>query len=151
MVGKNGVTKMVLRNTLPIINGELSQMLNGVCDFTVEVAIDERQDVAFYLIHDNVRSNLASGSGLEQTIASLALRSVLSRISTFSKPSFVVFDEILGGVADENYDNVKKLYDKIIGDYSTILEITHLKAIHDWHDKSILISKNNNISTISMY
>ena len=107
MVGKNGITKMVLRNTLPIINGELSQMLNGVCDFTVEVAIDERQDVAFYLIHDNVRSNLASGSGLEQTVASLALRSVLSKISTFSKPSFVVFDEILGGVSDENYDNVK--------------------------------------------
>lgn len=151
MVGKNGVTKMVLRNTLPIINGELSQMLNGVCDFTVEVAIDERQDVAFYLIHDDVKSNLASGSGLEQTVASLALRSVLSKISTFSKPSFVVFDEILGGVSDENYDNVKKLYDKIIGDYSTILEITHLKAIHDWHEKSILISKKNNISTISMY
>lgn len=151
MVGKNGVSKMVLRNTLPIINGELSQMLNNVCDFTVEVAIDDRQDVAFYLIHDDVKSNLASGSGLEQTIASLALRSVLSKISTFSKPSFVVFDEILGGVSDENYENVKKLYDKIIGDYSTILEITHLKAIHDWHDKSILISKKNNISTISMY
>lgn len=151
MVGKNGITKMVLRNTLPIINGELSQLLNNVCDFTVEVAIDDRQDVAFYLIHDGVKSNLASGSGLEQTVASLALRSVLSKISTFSKPSFVVFDEILGGVSDENYDNVKKLYDKIIGDYSTILEITHLKAIHDWHEKSILISKKDNISTISMY
>ena len=36
-----------------------------------------------------------------------------SRISTFSKPSFVVFDEILGGVSDENYDQIKILYDKI--------------------------------------
>lgn len=150
LVGKNGVSKMVLRNTLPIINNELSQLLNNVCDFTVEVAIDEHQDVAFYLIHDGVKSNLASGSGLEQTISSLALRSVLSKISTFSKPSFVVFDEILGGVADENYDNVKKLYDKIVGDYQAILQITHLKTIHDWHDKSILISKSNNISSISM-
>ncbi len=150
LVGKNGVSKMVLRNTLPIINNELSQLLNNVCDFTVEVAIDEHQDVAFYLIHDGVKSNLASGSGLEQTISSLALRSVLSKISTFSKPSFVVFDEILGGVADENYDNVKKLYDKIVGDYQAILQITHLKSIHDWHDKSILISKKDNISSISM-
>jgi DNA repair exonuclease SbcCD ATPase subunit len=150
LVGKNGITKMVLRNTLPIINSELSQLLNDVCDFTVEVAIDERQDVTFYLIHDGVKSDLASGSGLEQTVASLALRSVLGKISTFSKPSFVVFDEILGGVSDENYDNVKRLYDKIVGDYTTILEITHLKAIHDWHDKSILINKKDNISTISM-
>ena len=70
-------------------------------------AIDTDNSVAFYLIHDDIYSNLASGSGFEQTVASLALRSVLSKISTFSKPSFVVFDEVLGGVAEENYDKVR--------------------------------------------
>lgn len=150
LVGKNGITKIVLRNTLPIINAELSKLLNDVCDFTLEVIIDERQDVSFKLIHDGVKSELASGSGFEQTVSSLALRSVLSKISAFSKPSFVVFDEVLGGVSDENYDNVKKLYDKIINDYKTIFEITHLKAIHDWHEKSILITKKDNISSLSM-
>lgn len=150
IIGKNGITKIVLKNTLPLINGELSQLLNGVCDFNVEVDVDEKQDVSFYLIHDDVKSNLSSGSGFEQTVSSLALRSVLSRISTFSKPSVVIFDEILGGVSDENYDNVKSLYDKIAKDYDTILQITHLKAIHDWHNNSILISKKNNISTITV-
>lgn len=149
LIGKNGISKLVLKNTLPIINGELSQILNGVCDFTVEVAIDDKQDVAFYLVHDGIKSNLASGSGFEQTVASLALRSVLSKISSFSKPSFVVFDEILGGVSDENYDNVKELYNKIVGDYQFIFQISHLKAIADWHTTNILISKKNNISTIS--
>ena len=66
------------------------------------------------------------------------------------KPSFVVFDEILGGVSDENYDNVKMLYDKMILEYGTILEITHNKNIHDWHNNCLLISKKNNISKISM-
>lgn len=150
LIGKNGISKIVLKNTLPLINSELSQLLNNVCDFTVEVLIDERQDVMFNLIHDGVKSNLASGSGFEQTVASLALRCVLSKISTFSKPSFVVFDEILGGVSDENYDNVKMLYDKMILEYGTILEITHNKNIHDWHDYCLLISKKNNISKISM-
>ncbi len=150
LVGKNGISKIVLKNTLPLINGELSQLLNNVCDFTVEIVIDDKQDVSFNLIHDGVKSNLASGSGFEQTVASLALRCVLSKISTFSKPSFVVFDEILGGVSDENYDNVKLLYDKMLSEYGTILEITHNKNIHDWHSHSLLISKKNNISTISM-
>jgi DNA repair exonuclease SbcCD ATPase subunit len=148
MVGKNGISKIVLRNALPLINGELHRLLAEVCDFDVEVAIDNRNDVAFYLVHDGVKSNLASGSGFEQTVASLALRSVLSKMSTFSKPSFVVFDEILGGVADENYDNVKKLYDKIVKDYSFVLEITHLKAIADWHSKQLVVKKTNNISRI---
>lgn len=148
MVGKNGISKMVLRNALPLINGELKHLLNGVCDFTVEVAIDDHNDVAFYLIHDGVVSNLASGSGFEQTVSSLALRSVLSKISSFSKPSFVVFDEILGGVADENYDQVKLLYDKIVSDYAFIIQISHLKAISDWHNKTITVKKINNVSKI---
>lgn len=148
MIGKNGISKMVLRNALPLINGELSRMLDNVCDFDVEVVIDDRNDVAFYLVHDGSKRNLASGSGFEQTVASLALRSVLSRISSFSKPSFVVFDEILGGVSDENYENVKNLYDKIVKDYDSILQISHLKQIADWHSSFIVIKKENNISHI---
>ena len=150
MVGKNGVSKMVLRNALPLINGELHRLLSDVCDFDVEVVIDSHNDVAFHHIHDGVTKNLGGCSGFEQTVASLALRSVLSRISTFSKPSFVVFDEILGGVADENYDQVKLLYDKIAKDYGFIMQISHLKAIADWHDTQIVIKKENNISTISV-
>ena len=150
MVGKHGISKIVLRSVLPFINGELKHMLNDVCDFDVEVSIDDRNDVAFYLIHNDVQSNLASGSGFEQTVASLALRSVLSKISTFSKPSFVVFDEILGGVADENYEQVKLLYDKIAKDYKCILQISHLKALFEWHKHFIKIKKKNDISVIGV-
>lgn len=148
MIGKNGVSKMVIRYILPFINGELKHILNGVCDFDVEVSIDERNDVAFYHIHNGVRMSLASGSGFEQTVASLALRSVLSKVSAFSKPCFVVFDEILGGVADENYDQVKLLYDKIAKDYKFILQISHLKALYEWHDNIIKIKKVDDISVI---
>lgn len=148
MIGKNGISKMVLRDALPLINGELKHLLNGVCDFTVEVAIDDHNDVAFYIISDGEKGSLGSGSGFEQTVASLALRSVLSKISSFSKPSFVVFDEILGGVSDENYDQVKLLYDKISADYSFILQITHLKQIADWHTKNIIVKKTNHVSRI---
>ena len=148
MIGKNGISKMVIRTVLPLINGELEHLLSDVCDFNVEVSIDEHNDVAFSLIHDGVKSALGSGSGFEQTVSSLALRTVLSKISSFSKPSFVVFDEILGGVAAENYDALKLLYDKMVTSYGTILEITHNPALVEWHKHFITIKKENNISTI---
>lgn len=150
MVGKNGIGKMLLRNVLPLINGKLKHLLTDVCDFDVEIVIDDHNDIAFQIIHDGVVSNLGSGSGFEQTVASLALRTVLSEISSFSKPSFVVFDEILGGVADENYDNVKNLYDKILADYAFIFQITHLKTISDWASQSLIVKKVGNISKIEM-
>lgn len=150
MVGKNGITKLVVRTVLPQINIELKQLLSDVCDFDVEVAMDERNDVEFLIIHDGVKSNLSSGSGFEQTVASLALRTVLSKISTFSKPSFVVFDEILGGVAAENYEPVRHLYDKILKQYQCILFITHNIAHKEWADRTITVRKKNNISSISL-
>ena len=148
MVGKSGIKKMIIREASPIINSQLKDLLDGVCDFDVEIVINDNDNIEFNYIHDGVVGKLTGGSGFESTVASLALRTVLSNMSTFSKPSFVVFDEILGGVAEENYEKVKALYDKIIKYYELILQITHLKAIHDWHDTTISVTKENNISRI---
>ena len=149
LVGKNGISKMVLRETLPLINGELKRLLTDVCDFDVEVVIDERNDVAFNLVRNGVITNLASGSGFEQTAAALALRVVLGNISALSRPSLLLLDEVLGGVAQENYENIKLLFDRIIKDYSAVLHITHLNQIIDWHSSIVTITKKNHISSIS--
>ena len=103
LVGKDGISKMVLRNTLPIINSELKRLLTDVCNFDVEVRMDDNNDVEFKMINKNtgVVRKLAAGSGLEQTIASLALRVVLGNMSALSKPPFILLDEVLGGVAEE--------------------------------------------------
>lgn len=150
MVGKNGISKMVLRHTLPIINAELNNLLHDVCDFNILVEIDDTNHINFSIIVDGVKSNLLSGSGFEQTVSALALRAVLGNISTLPRPSFMLLDEVLGGVARENYDNVKKLYDKILKDYSFIFQITHLDDIADWHNTTVVVKKENHISTISV-
>lgn len=148
MIGKNGISKMVLRNTLPLINAELSRLLNGVCNFDVEIVVTEKNDVMFFLIKDGVKSDLNSGSGFEKTAASLALRAVLGNISTIPRPDFIVFDELLGKVARENYDNMKLLYDKILKNYNCIIQISHLDEIVDWHDIIVTVKKESNISKL---
>ena len=149
LVGKNGISKMVLRETLPLINGELKRLLSDVCDFDVEVVIDERNDVAFNLVRNGVITNLASGSGFEQTAAALALRVVLGNISALSRPSLLLLDEVLGGVAQENYENIKLLFDRIVKDYSAVLHITHLSQIIDWHTSIVTVTKKDHVSSIS--
>ena len=148
MVGKDGIGKMVLRQALPLINSELARLLEGVCDFDVEVAIDDFNDVAFNIIRDGVVGNLNSGSGYEKTAASIALRAVLGKISTMPKPSFIVLDEVLGGVAEENYENIKKLYDRILPDYSFIFHICHTSFMEDSYDGEVIVKKSENISRV---
>ena len=148
MVGKDGIAKMVLRATIPTINQELDKLLCDVTDFKVEVEVTEKNDIEFWLIRDGVKTRLAGGSGLERTQAALALRVVLANMSNLSRPPFIVLDEILGSVAAENYDDMKRLYDKIVLEYDFVLHICHIDL--DWYDKTVTVTKTNNISTISV-
>jgi DNA repair exonuclease SbcCD ATPase subunit len=148
LVGKNGISKMVLRRTLPIINARLSQLLNDVCDFDVEVGIDAKNDVTFYLIKDGVYKNLHGGSGFELTAAALALRSVLADMSTIPRCGMLVLDEVWGRVSKENYDNMKNLITKIAQSYDSMILISHLDEIRDWCQNHIVVKKENNVSTL---
>ena len=148
MIGKDGISKMVLRNTLPIINSELNRLLNDVTDFEVKIVMNEKNDIDFLLIRDGVITRLAGASGLEKTQAALALRVVLGKMSKLSKPPFILLDEVLGTVAKENYDDMKKLYDKITQEYDFVLHICHIDL--DWYNEGniVTIVKNNNVSSI---
>ena len=148
MVGKNGICKMILGGILPRINGELNRLLGDIADFTIEMEVDFKNDVVFWLVRDGVQTRLAGASGYERTMGALALRFVLGQISNLSKPPFLLLDEILGGIAKENYDDIKKLYDKIVPSYDFVFHITHLESITDWHDSIVTIQKIDNISSI---
>lgn len=148
MIGKDGISKMVLRNTLPIINNELNKLLDDVADFRVEIIMNDKNDVDFLLIRDDVTTRLSAASGLEKTQSALALRVVLGKMSNLSKPPFILLDEVLGTVAKENYDAMKKLYDKIAESYDFVLHITHIADIAEWHEQIVTVQKENNISRI---
>ena len=150
MIGKNGISKLVLSSVIPIINYELSRLLDEVCDFDVQLNMNDKNEVEFLLIKNDVVKKLKSGSGLETTLASLSLRCVLGRISTLPKPNVIVFDEVLGKVADVNLDQVKIFFEKIKEIYETILLISHNSIVQDWSDKIITIEKVNDVSVLQL-
>ena len=150
MIGKNGISKLVLSSVIPIINYELQRLLDEVCDFEIELSMNDKNEVEFLIIKSGVTKKLKSGSGLEATVASLALRCVLGRISTLPKPNIIVFDEVLGKVADVNLDNVKLFFDKIKTMYDIILFITHNPIAQDWADKIITVVKKDDISSLTL-
>ena len=148
LVGKDGISKMVLRKTLPIINAKLSQLLHDVCDFDVEVAINSRNDVMFYLIKDGVYSDLSSGSGFELTASGIALRSVLSELSTIPRSNLLTMDEVFGRVSKDNYDNMKNLLEKVSKQFDVTFLISHSDEVRDWCDHHVTVVKENNISKV---
>lgn len=148
LVGKKGISKLVLRSILPIINAETQRLLEDVCDFEVEIFIDDKNDVQFFLIKDDVSKLLKSGSGFEKTAASIALRCVLGKLSTLPMPNFITFDEVLGRIANENVEKMRPLFDKIKNMYEIVFLITHNDIIKGWSDSLLTVIKENNKSRI---
>ena len=150
MIGKKGISKLVLRSVLPIINSELQRLLDDACDFEVELSMTDKNDVEYLIIKNNVSKLLKSGSGLELTIASIALRCVLGKISHLPMPNFITFDEVLGKVATINYEKVKPIFEKVKNMYDIVFLITHNDLVKDWGDKVITVKKKDDVSTINI-
>ena len=65
--------------------------------FKLQIQINDKNEVEFTMIDNGtgIEKLMSSGSGYERTIASLALRSVLSKICSLPRPNIIVFDEVL--------------------------------------------------------
>ena len=60
MVGKNGIIKIVLKRALPILNNEISRLLNGLCDFNVEISVSDDNKVCMdFTVYDEILDGVA--------------------------------------------------------------------------------------------
>ena len=149
--GKNGISKMIMKTMMPLINSELQRLLENSCHFRLEIRINEKNEVDFVMIDNNtqVEKNMVSGSGYERTIASLSLRAVLSKICSLPKPNIIVFDEVFGKISNENLDMVSEFFTKIKEYFEKIFVITHNPLVTNWADNIIKIRKEDNISFVT--
>jgi DNA repair exonuclease SbcCD ATPase subunit len=148
--GKNGISKTILKNMIPLINQELHRLLSDSCYFFLELNINDKNELEFLMIDSETRivKPLNSGSGYERTISSLALRSVLTKVSSLPKPNIVVMDEVFGKIADENLEMVGEFFKKIKNYFEHIFVISHNPLIRNWSDNIIMIKKEDNVSSI---
>ena len=148
--GKNGIAKIIMKNMIPLINQELYHLLTDSCHFILELSINDKNEVEFIMIDSESRvvKPLNAGSGYERTISSLALRSVLTKISSLPKPNIVVMDEVFGKIADENLEMVGEFFKKIKNYFEHIIVISHNPLIRNWSDNLIMIKKDENVSSI---
>jgi len=149
--GKNGISKMIMKTMMPLINSELQRLLEDSSHFRLEIRINDKNEVEFIMIDNNtqVEKLMASGSGYERTIASLALRAVLSKICSLPKPNIIVFDEVFGKISNDNLDMVSEFFTKIKEYFEKIFVITHNPLVTNWSDNIIRIKKIDNISFVT--
>jgi DNA repair exonuclease SbcCD ATPase subunit len=150
LFGKNGISKMIMKTMMPLINSELQRLMEDSSYFKLEIRINDKNEVEFVMIDNStgIEKLMVSGSGFERTIASLSLRSVLSKICSLSKPNVIVFDEIFGKISNDNLEMVAEFFIKIKEYFDKIFVISHNPLVNQWNDSVVKIKKENNVSKV---
>ena len=148
---KNGISKIIMKTMMPLINSELQRLLQDSSYFRLEIRISDKNEVEFWMIDNStgVEKLMVSGSGYERTIASLALRAVLSKVCSLPKPNIIVFDEVFGKISNDNLEMVSEFFTKIKEYFEKIFVITHNPLVTNWADSIVKINKIENISKVS--
>ena len=150
LFGKNGISKMIMKTMMPLINSELQRLMEDSSYFKLEIRISDKNEVEFMMIDNGtgIEKLMVSGSGFERTIAALALRSVLSKICSLPKPNVIVFDEVFGKISNDNLEMVAEFFIKIKEYFDKIFVITHNPLVNQWSDSVVKIKKENNVSKV---
>lgn len=149
--GKNGITKMIMKTMMPLINSELQRLLQDSAYFNLEIRINDKNEVEFVMVDNStgIEKLMVSGSGYERTIAAMALRAVLSKVCSLPKPNIIVWDEVFGKISNENLEMVGEFFTKMKEYFEKIFVITHNPLVTNWANNVVKITKTDNISKVS--
>ena len=151
LYGKNGVSKIIMKSMLPLINSELQRLLQDSCYFNLEVRINDKNEVEFIMVDNStgIEKLMVSGSGYERTIAAMALRAVLSKVCSLPKPNVIIWDEVFGKISNDNLELVGEFFTKMKDYFEKIFVITHNPLVSNWANNVVKINKVDNISKVS--
>ena len=142
-MSRDGIQKNIIKKNLPVFNREINKILSNVVDFNV--FIDGNNDLDIYIDYDkDDRRPLELGSGMEKTIASIAIRVALIMSTNLPRPTIFIIDEGFGTLDSENLANIRSVFEYLKNFFKNILIITHIDSIKDVADHIISIGKDEN-------
>ena len=146
----NGVSYQVIKSMLPIINQEISSILNTLVDF--EVFFDNVGDkLEIYIKHPKYEPRpLSMGSGAEKTIASMAIRLALISVTNLPKSELFILDEPATALDQDHMEGFIRLLQMIKSQFKTVLLISHLESLKDIVDMTIDIQKTDGYAKVKI-
>jgi len=142
-----GIPTYIMKKQLPIINAEISNILQDITGFTVELDITDKKTDVFINYGDSMRP-IECASGMEKMVSSMALRVALGNVSNLNKSDMFIIDEGFGSLDPQNLEAVTSLLTKLKTYYRLLLIISHVDVIKDSVDDVIEIRKINNDSKV---
>jgi len=146
-LGKDGVSYELIEKSLPMIEGEVNNILGQIVDFGMQLEIDGK-NINAYLVYGDQRWSLEMCSGMERFISGLAIRVALINVCNLPRPNFLVIDEGFGTLDSENLQSLFMLFTYLKTQFDFVMIISHIDSMRDVVDDLIEIKKIEGFSQV---
>ena len=146
-LSKDGVSYELIEKALPMIEGEVNNILAQIVEFGMQLEMDGK-NINAYLVYGDQRWSLEMCSGMERFISGLAIRVALINVCNLPRPNFLVIDEGFGTLDSENLQSLFMLFTYLKTQFDFVMIISHIDSMRDVVDGLIEIKKVNGFSNV---
>jgi len=146
-LSKDGVSYELIEKSLPMIEGEVNNILGQIVDFGMQLEIDGK-NINAYLVYGDQRWSLEMCSGMERFISGLAIRVALINVCNLPRPNFLVIDEGFGTLDSENLQSLFMLFTYLKTQFDFVMIISHIDSMRDVVDGLVEIKKVKGFSNV---
>ena len=141
-VHNNGIPFELIKRTLPVINEEMSKLLQNIVEFEAYFENEEGK-LEIYIKHPKMMPRaIENCSGAEKTLVAMAIRLALIKCGSLPVSDIFILDEPATSLDAEHLDSFINVLEMIKSQFKIVLLITHLDTLKDSVDKIIEINKD---------
>lgn len=146
----NGISYDIIRKKLPIINEEIAKILANIVNFEVFFE-DDGKKLDILIKHPKYDARpIELGSGAEKSLAAMAIRLALTKITSLPVGDIMILDEPATALDEENMEGFIRIIDMLKVHYKTIILISHLPELKDVADVQITIDNVDGYAHVAL-
>ena len=142
-LSKDGVSYELISKALPMIEGEVNNILSQIVEFGMQLEMDGK-NINAYIVYDDQKWSLEMCSGMERFISGLAIRIALINVCNLPRPNFLVIDEGFGTLDSENLTSLYMLFSYLKTQFDFVMVISHIDSMRDVVDSLLEVKKDSN-------
>ena len=141
-LSRDGVSYELISKALPMIEGEVNNILAQIVEFGMQLEMDGK-NINAYIVYDDQKWSLEMCSGMEKFISGLAIRIPLINVCNLPRPNFLVIDEGFGTLDSENLTSLYMLFSYLKTQFDFVMVISHIDSMRDVVDSLLEVKKDS--------
>ncbi len=145
----NGFPAWILESKLPLINAYINEFIRDVANIKIDLEFLKNK-LNIYLSSDGESKRpIELCSGAEKTIASLAIKLGLRKLTTMPLADFLILDEPGVWLDADNIPSYIKFLERVKEEFRFVLLITHMEQLKDCCDEIIEIGNEKGFAYVN--